>query len=242
MNIAVIDDDINDLEITRQFIVRFSIRRNEDIYAHYYQTSDHFFKDFEESDKIISVVILDIEMPKRSGIEIADLLRNEYGYQGEIIFLTSYPQFMMDSFDFGVGQYILKPLDYAVFEKKMDLVLDRIFDSSRYLVVKEISGEKNVIPLQDILSLHPSTNPNHKGVLKLCTIAGDFEINGRLKEFEEQLESANFIMIHRKSLINLRHVERLSADSVTLSDGRIHKVGRTKRQVLKEKFFDYMIE
>lgn len=242
MHIVVVDDDKKDLTLTKEYLVRYSIRRNEDIFIHTYQSGAEFFGAYHQFEEPPVIIFLDIEMEGQSGLDVASALRNEKEYRGEIIFFTSYPQFMIDSFDFGASQYLLKPLEYLIFEEKLDGVFKRMLMNRKMIVIKEVNGDKLVVPVQDIISIHPSDNASYDGILKINTVSGDYEVSCRLKDMESQLKEANFLLIHRKNLVNLHHVKKIFSDTVILSDDKGYKVGRTKKKILKERFMDFMIE
>ncbi len=52
----------------------------------------------EDRRDIPDIIFLDIFMDKINGMETAKILRNE-GYEGEIVFLTTSPDFVFEAFD-----------------------------------------------------------------------------------------------------------------------------------------------
>jgi DNA-binding LytR/AlgR family response regulator len=57
------------------------------------------------------LIILDIQMPGRSGMEIARALRPE-GRRPEIIFVTAFDRFATDAFEVEAADYLLKPVAF----------------------------------------------------------------------------------------------------------------------------------
>ncbi|MGY0564349.1 MAG: LytR/AlgR family response regulator transcription factor [Paraglaciecola chathamensis] len=54
------------------------------------------------------VVFLDIEMPGKTGLELAEQLREE-GCPATIVFVTAFREFAVNAFDFQASDYLLKP-------------------------------------------------------------------------------------------------------------------------------------
>ncbi|MFT4415006.1 response regulator [Fredinandcohnia humi] len=57
----------------------------------------------------VDVLLLDIDLGERHGIELAELLSREISNM-EIIFVTAYPQFALDAFEVSAIDYLLKPV------------------------------------------------------------------------------------------------------------------------------------
>ena len=75
----------------------------------------------------IHVVICDIEMPKYSGIQLIEWVR-EQGYEIEFIFLTCHADFgyATKALQFKADAYITKPLDFAVLQNALTQVVEKI--------------------------------------------------------------------------------------------------------------------
>ena len=102
--IAMIEDE----EHTRQEVERLISREFEklkvqDITTEIYKTAEEFL----EVKKHYDVVISDIDLPGKSGIDLGRILKAE---QKDIclVFLTSYAEFAVDSYVLEAYQYILK--------------------------------------------------------------------------------------------------------------------------------------
>jgi two-component system, LytTR family, response regulator len=61
------------------------------------------------------VVFLDIDMPKYSGIQIADFFENDRDF--EIVFVTAHGQYAIDALRIKAFDYLMKPLDPDSLEK-----------------------------------------------------------------------------------------------------------------------------
>lgn len=91
-------------------------------------------------EHIVDIAILDISMPRMSGIELASKIKQK-SLSTAIIFLTTFPQYAADAFTVHATGYMLKPLD----EKRLleEISYARLIsfkDLSRRIVVQTFGG------------------------------------------------------------------------------------------------------
>jgi len=83
--------------------------------------------DFLRSDNPLpDIILLDLNMPKMNGIEFLKILRGDefLKYLPTIILSTSNNEKdILESYKNGVGGYIIKPLKYEDYIKKIEIVL-----------------------------------------------------------------------------------------------------------------------
>ena len=84
------------------------------------------------------LVFLDIEMPPASGMELAAKLK-ELQYDGEVIFLTSYTDYMQDAFKVRAFRYLQKPVREDQLEEALCAAEEEL--QQQYLV---LTGEKGI--------------------------------------------------------------------------------------------------
>ena len=131
--------------------------------------------------RIPDIVFLDVEMPRGSGLSLLESLPESV----RVCFVTAYPQYAVDAFDFGAVHYLLKPvdplrLDRAITrllkddpsgagpEPDIEVVIEAA-NNSKVSVVASQTGEKVVFQLHDILWIESMGNYS-----QVCT--GDGQI------------------------------------------------------------------
>lgn len=97
------------------------------------------------------MIFLDIEMTGINGINAAFALR-ERGYDGIIIFLTSYTEFMPDAFKVKAFRFLDKPLDSEKFYKAFSEAKKEIMNTE-HILLSYISGKTVYLKLADIVYL-----------------------------------------------------------------------------------------
>lgn len=110
MKIAICDDDSQELLYVNRLI---------DEYSSHCSTKEKLeFLSFKSSMELLisiekgthfDIFLLDIIVPEINGIELASKIRNN-NHAAKIIFLTSSPDFAVDSYSVGAFNYLLKPI------------------------------------------------------------------------------------------------------------------------------------
>ena len=130
IQIAIIDDDLRELQIIRQCIENIKDIRNT-ISIKTFNSPDIFLDEIEVSAHF-DIVFSDIEMDIINGIELGTILRQKYP-QVYLIFLTSYTEYAASSYLIDAYQYILK----QHMETRIPTILSQ-------LIHKIISNKTNV--------------------------------------------------------------------------------------------------
>lgn len=183
------------------------------------------------SGENFDIVFLDIEMKKLSGIETAKRLRSlEEGGNRKtvVVFITAFREYMEQAFDVGAFNYITKPIDEERFFRIFDGAVKEA-DSAlghKFIIVK-CQGVQRKFFLHDIYYIESS---NKKVVLK--TREGDFDVYGKINEFEKLL-AESFFRCHRCYLVNMEAICAYGFESVEI-------VGGDKLPMSKKKYSDFV--
>jgi two-component system LytT family response regulator len=150
------------------------------------------------------VLLLDIQMPACSGIDVAASLPNP---RPQIIFCTAHDQHAVDAFELHAIDYLLKPISRVRLAEALQRVRSLpaaprhisptrflVKSSSHYLVV----GESRVLYFS-----------SEDGLTKLIAEGGQYWMDPTLNELELRLDRSRFFRISRAALINLNAVEQV---------------------------------
>lgn len=86
------------------------------------------FFDFEEEKEILNdldVAFLDIEMPEKSGIQLAEQML-EINPQLTIVFVTAYDKYAVQAFDLHALDYILKPVRPERLKQTIERIVEKV--------------------------------------------------------------------------------------------------------------------
>ena len=177
--------------------------------------------DAQEALELIRVhqpqlLFLDINMPKLTGLEMADLLPHDI----KVVFTTAYSAHAAESYEYQTLDYLLKPILLKRFLATVQKV-------ESYYSKQQSNGPENPhienahfyiksgktlhkILLADILYFE-----GQKEYVKLVTIHENLLIYRRLKEIENQL-TMPFIRVHNSFIINTRHLVKVLDNHIYL--------------------------
>ena len=121
--IAICDDELSQITIVEDYLTRFSIKTDTEFHIERFSSGNELLKKYYNEKSPFDLVFMDMEMPGRNGIETAEEIRKIPDRNVIIAFITSYPEYMQDSFDVQASQYLTKPISYELFEQKLEKML-----------------------------------------------------------------------------------------------------------------------
>ncbi len=203
MYIAICDDSEIDRGIIADFLHHYVTEKSVPTHLTEYESGESLLYDVEDG-KYFDLIFLDILMAKIQGIEIARLLR-ENGYVGKIIFLTTTPEYAVDSYEVEAAGYLLKPHDY----NKIRHLLDRIIDVGNIGQLTFTSRNKIYnIPYNEIVYVESSNN--------FCILhrnnGTSYNIYQKLSEIEQNLEDERFLRCHQSYIVNMSYISKVDKE------------------------------
>lgn len=232
--IAVCDDDERELTRLLELLSEYRQAHGLDVVCKPFRNGIDLLADLRTG--MYSLVLLDMLMPGFSGIQTAREIR-AVDQNVKLLFLTSSPEFAVESYAVGAFHYLLKPARAeALFP-----ILDRAFaeiiiPTQACLTIKSKSG----------LSRMPFSRLEYVEVLgkTVCfhlVDGGVLETTGTLATYEaELLARPEFLKVHRSYLLNLAQVETLErAEAVTRKKHRI-PVSRSLYTQVKERYLRHL--
>ena len=220
LKIAVCDDSPLFLELAIKFINKWSEERQFPVSISSYNNGDDLLA--ANAEERMDIIFLDIIMPLLNGMDTARELR-QTDKAVKIIFLTSSPEFALESYEVKAQGYVLKPI---VYEQLKDA----------HIVLKTSFGYQKLY-LHDI---EYAEAQNKKVVFHLCT--GDtLEASEPLHSFESRFTEDNrFFKCHRSYLVYLQNVDHFTTTQITMKSGRSIPIARGYAKAFKEAYFAQM--
>lgn len=235
--IAICDDEISQIKNISDYLTRFSIKTDTEFQIERFTSSNELLKKYYNEKSPFDILFLDMEMPGRNGIETAEEIRRIPDRNVLIAFITSFPEYMQDSFDVQASQYFTKPVSYELFEQKLEKMLDYINGLETNITVLSQKSGETILYLDDIICIEANKNSN----LIITTQNEEIVIKGKINNYEKELANKYFISIHRSCLANMRCIKRFNSDSLEFSNGKTVPVSRRKLSEIKESFSKYMV-
>lgn len=155
------------------------------------------------------IIFIDIQMPGKTGIEIAKEINNNYlslGYTELpiIVFTTAYENYGYQAFKVEAFDYLLKPIDEELLSEllhKIFIKKPELFSQADEFIQVQSFGIDLDIPIKDILYFKADMK-----YISIITAVKEFLINETLLNLEKKYN--NFIKIHRSYLVNPNYISR----------------------------------
>lgn len=223
LHIAVCDDEQIIMEQLKKLLETY----RPDCMVTMYLNGEGLLDAFDQYD----LIFLDIEMPQTNGMELAAKLR-ELQYDGEVIFLTGYTDYMQDAFKVRAFRYLQKPIREDQLEEALCAAEEEF--QQQYLV---LTGEKVFrIKIRDILYLEAVHNETY-----IVTKTGELVVRSPMREIYEMLDPAEFIQTHKSYVVALRAIRYVGNQEVVLQElqPRI-PLSRRRQQEVRKAYMEYI--
>lgn len=177
---------------------------------------------FSDGDALISahhttpfdVILLDVVMPLLNGIQTARELRESDG-SVRIIFLTSSPEFAVDSYTVKASNYLLKPVER-----------DRLYDCLSELLL-ELQEKAKTITIKGVNIVHrveleriEYLEAQNKHVLVTMTDGRSFLSQEPLYAFEDRLLlDDGFYKCNRSYIVNIHQIDTYTRKEIQMHSG-----------------------
>lgn len=235
--VAICDDEQSQTEVISNYLTRFSMKTDIEFKTERFSNGVELLKRYDCERYPFDIIVLDMEMPGRSGLETAEEIRRLPDRNVAIFFITSYPEYMQDSFDVQAATYLIKPVSYEVFEQKLERIITYLGGlSTNITVVSKKCGEM-ILHLEDIVCIET----NKQSGLTITTNNNSLDVKGAICDFERELADKYFVSIHRSCLANMRYIRKFNSDSLEFSTGKTVSVSRRRLYAVKDAFSKYMV-
>ena len=185
------------------------------------------------NDSVFDIIFLDIEMKDLDGVATAREIRKRTSAP-EIIFVTSYPDFVFQGYEVQALNYILKPYQKEKIISVLHTALERLGrDSEKYYMV-ESRGQTLRLPLSQTKYFF-----SDRRSVNAVTTEETHTFYGKLSDLETELPE-NFVRIHNRYLVNLKYVQSIQGNSVQMAEEEL-PVSRSCKQDLAIAFAKYML-
>ena len=133
MRFAIVDDNELDIENVKNKVKEWGECRGIDTTFWEFDSAEAFLFSYEDV-KNYDILLLDIEMKDMDGVEMAKRIR-KVDSDVVIIFITGYSDYILDGYDVGALNYLMKPLDKEKFFRVLDTALTKLESNSKSIIL-----------------------------------------------------------------------------------------------------------
>jgi two-component system LytT family response regulator len=193
------------------------------------------------------LVLMDIQMPVLTGLQVLQALAGD-PHQPDVIFTTAYDEHALTAFELHAVDYLLKPFSRERFEEAIGHVrrgaaanaavlmnaLQTPDDAPLTRVLVRDQGRIFPINVDAIEHLRSDTK-----YTSLAVKGHSYLVRLPIVTFEQKLDPAKFVKLHRSCIVNLDFVESLTPDEnsqlvARMTDGTLITANRDVSKRLRE--------
>ncbi len=177
----------------------------------------------------VDLMFLDIDMPEVTGIEMLGKIANP----PRTILTTAYSEFALESYEYGVLDYLLKPIFYPRFEKAVERFLQ---NGAVIPTATEQKGNITVKVDSELVDIDINTilyTQSYGNYVKIFTTRRSYVATITTNELEKCLPP-NFVRAHKSHIVSLDKIDEVKKDHVLIK-GMPIPIGITYKRELSER-------
>ncbi len=205
INFIVCDNEKEITDLVKNIITKTMFKTNIEYKVHVFNNYDSKFNNIVKADIENKIYILDIEVGKYSGIEVAKNIRKK-DWNSIILILTAHYEL----------EYVAYKSKILLFDfiSKFDLYDKEIYETINTCVNAILQDDKlsikcgrryEKISYNDILYI---TYDSYNRKLKIITKIKEYETNTTLKKIKDKLKG-KFIYTHRSCIVNFSNIKSI---------------------------------
>jgi two-component system, LytTR family, response regulator len=164
----------------------------------------------------IDIVFLDIEMPKLTGFDFIERFKNQGGKNiPSFILTTGFPKYAVESYEYDVLDYIVKPITFKRFNSsiskylKVKLITNvdeqlKNQENDFFFVENKEKTQKIKVNFEDIIYIESEGN-----YISLHTISERIMVYKSLQNIQDKLDSNLFIRVFRSYIVSIRKIDAI---------------------------------
>ena len=163
----------------------------------------------------VDLLLLDIEMPDMSGLDLIKKLGNK---RPLIIFTTAKKDYAVEAFELNVVDYLVKPITLPRLTQAIEKANEALESNKEEVKVEEQgfvfvkdNGVLKRISIDDILYLEAMGD-----YVKVHTPQKFHVVHATLKSIEEKLPPSKFIRVHRSYIVAINKIDYIQEGTITI--------------------------
>ncbi|MEG1930999.1 MAG: LytTR family DNA-binding domain-containing protein [Anaerovorax sp.] len=233
MHIAICDDQSSELTWISSLLDTYGQERNSRLTYKTYLSGAELLSTLKSNQ--YDLLLLDILMPSFTGIQAAREIRT-FDQGMKIIFLTSSPEFALDSYEVKARDYMLKPVSKEKLFSALDEVLAEEQENFDGLPIKTQNGMAHI--LFSKLSFVEVMNKRLYFYLSNGMVR---EVHASMGEYEEALLiRPEFIKVHRSYIVNLWQMSELTTNGFVTHSGQTIPISRLLYSQVRQAYMKHL--
>ncbi|HWT73424.1 MAG TPA: LytTR family DNA-binding domain-containing protein [Mobilitalea sp.] len=228
--IAIVEDDEKYLQQLCGFVKRYAEENKEVVDIKTFSDGDNIVYEYKA---VYDIIFLDIQMKIMDGMKAAQNIR-KMDENVILIFITNMAQYAIQGYSVNAMDFVLKPASYFAFSEELAKAIRRLKERTRaYLTVKQEAGLLRL----DVTHITYIESQGHK--ILVHTENDTYTMVDTMKNMEQQMAKHRFSRCNNCYLVNLRYVERVQQNIVTVA-GEELQISRPRKKAFMDDITDFV--
>lgn len=178
----------------------------------------------------VDLLFLDIRMPELSGLDLLKIIKNP----PKVILTTAYAEHALEGYEFGVIDYLVKPIAFDRFLRAINKVVPTLQASTPPLMPTPVLKPSNYLFVKSDRKIYKIDYPEIKYVeafgnyVKIHTTHKIVLAQETLTNLEKSLPADHFLRIHKSYIVSIHFINLVDGNSlfvenVELPIGQLYK-------------------
>lgn len=234
IEIVLCEDQIQHQKTIEKFLKEILGENNIEYNLRIYKSGEELLKDYPKN---VDIFILDIQMEKINGMDVARKIREIDKNKPEIIFTTSLVEYIQEGYEVRAYRYLLKPIKYEELKKHILSCIDEVINKKDKFILIENKGETYKIKIEEITYIEIQRKD-----MSIHTESKIYKTKMTMDKIEKELKNYNFYRCHKSFLVNIDYVENIKQYLAILDNKEEVPVSRHRFKDFKHKFLSSLGE
>ncbi len=189
-------------------------------------------------DNTVDLMFLDIRMPELSGLKMLNTLKNA----PKVILTTAYSEYALESYNYTVVDYLLKPIEFdrfliAINKASQQIQLENLpkeqsleyTKATNHLFVYQDQNNYKV-DFNDILYIKAEGN-----YISIKTNVKNYITRETMKVIEKRLPASEFVRVNKSYIVSVQKIKKVYGNTIVIANEEI-PIGK----IFKMKFMDML--
>ena len=231
LHIAICDDEPEAIDALQKQLESLSFDLDLTFSIDAFTSGKDLLSTISVSDEFpYQLLFLDVEISDKNGIEIARSLYRSMPTESYLIFVSSYPKYMQDSFSVHPFSYLTKPVLKVDIQNVLNDILERYKKDRVHMMVVTNDGRDISVSVKNITYIQGTDT--RKREITIHVNSEEFICRGSISDIEHDFSDILF-RLNRTTLVNLLNIHYIKDDKVVMHTGDMLQVSvRAKRQLI----------
>jgi len=180
----------------------------------------------------VDLIFLDVQLPGMTGLNFLRTLQDP----PLVVLTTAYAEYALESYEFNVIDYLLKPISFERFSKTVNKIVDgKLFTQAAkekqtwphdHIFIKS-SGKFFKVNFSEIIYVE-----SMKDYLKIYTADYRLITHQTMNDMEKTLPAKQFMRVHKSYIVSLAHIKTIQTNNIEAGKALIPIGSNYKEKVM----------